>query len=60
MWKKQNTNSFIRQVRKRYPSLPIKIYNQELWNTKKRIYQVPWGFIKPTLNMGKTHKTYRK
>ena len=30
MWKKQNTNSFIRQVRKRYPSLPIKIYNQEL------------------------------
>ena len=32
MWKKQNTNSFIRQVRKRYPSLPIKfiIKNYEI------------------------------
>ena len=25
---------------------------------KKRIYQVPWGFIRPKLNMEGTHKTY--
>ena len=29
-----------------------------LLNTKTRIYQVPWGFTGPRLNMEGTHKTY--
>ena len=36
----------------------IKFLGVLLDQQRRRIYQVPWGFIIPTFNMERTHKTY--
>ena len=58
MWKKQTSHSSINQVRKTIILFAYQNYEINNYEIQRRIYQVPWGFLRPTLYMERTHKTH--